>query len=69
MTVKNIQHRLEQLIDSLSIKEGKEKYLENQVNYIKKQLIKVSKGLFDPPQNQIQEIANNVKMIRFWYYY
>jgi len=67
LSAKNIQHRFEQLIDNLSIKEGKKKYLGNQVNYIKKQLIKVSKWKFDYPETSIQRISNNVEVVRFWY--
>jgi len=67
LAAKNIQHRFEQLIDSLSIKAGKEKYLRNQVNYIKNQLIKISKWTFDNPQNPIQSMSNNVEVVRFWY--
>ncbi len=67
MSVNNIQHRFEQLIDSLSIKEGKKKYLRNQVNYIKQRLKKVSKWTFDNPQNSIQSMSNNIEIVRFWY--
>jgi len=47
LSVKNIQHRFEQLINGLSIKEGKKKYLKNQVNYIKNKIKKVSKWALD----------------------
>ena len=67
MVVKNIQRRFEELIDSLSIKEGNEKYLEKQVNYINKQLIKVSEWAFDNPETLIQKISNNLEVNRFWY--
>ena len=67
MSVKIIQHRFEQLIDGLSIEEGKKKYLKNQVNYIKRRLKKVSKWNFDNPQSSIQLMSNNVEVIRFWY--
>jgi len=67
LSVKNIQYWFEQLIDCLSIKAGKEKYLTNQVNYIKNQLIKVSKWSFENPQNLIQSMSNNVEVVRFWY--
>lgn len=67
MSTKNIQHRFEQLIDSLSIKEGKKKYLRNQVNYIKNKLTRVSKCSFENPQNLIQSMSNNVEVVRFWY--
>jgi len=67
LSAKNIHHRFEQLIDSLSIKTGKEKYLRNQVNYIKNQVIKVSKWPFENPQNLIQSMSNNVEVVRFWY--
>ena len=67
LLVKNIQQRFEELIDSLSIKAEMEKYLENQVNYIKKQLMKVSERTIDYPETSIQRISNNIKVIRFWY--
>lgn len=67
MTKKYSQQWFEQLIDGLSIKEGKEKYLRNQVNYVKNQLIKVSKLEFIPPENLIERFSNAVHVNGFWY--
>lgn len=67
MTKKYSQHWFEQLIDGLAIKEGKEQYLRNQINYVKNQLIEVSELTFNPPENAIQEFSNAVHLQGFWY--
>ena len=61
LTEKYTQHWFEQKIDSLSIKEGKEEYLRNQVNHVKKQLaIASSDWLYNSPETPIQEFSNIV---------
>jgi len=67
LTVKNINHRLEQLIDSLSIKNGKETYLKNQIKYLLRGLKKVSLYDFEYPHNNIQTLSNHLGITRFWY--
>jgi len=67
LSKKYTEHWFEQLIDGLNIKEGKEKYLRNQVNYIKNQLIDVSERTSNLPQNAIQEFSNAVYVKGFWY--
>lgn len=67
MSVNNIHTRLEKLIDSLSIKEGREKYLKNQINYLKKQLRRVSRSKFKNPQSTIEKISNSLEVLTFWY--
>ena len=64
---KYTEHWFEQIINGLTIKEGKEKYLRNQVNYVKNKLIEVSEWTFNPPQNAIQEFSNAVQVKGFWY--
>ncbi len=49
LSKKYTEHWFEQLIDGLTIKEGKEKYLRNRVNYVKNKLIEVSEWNFNPP--------------------
>ncbi len=66
LSKKCTEHWFEQLIDGLTIKEGKEKYLRNQVNYVKKILIGVSEWTYNLPQNAIQEFPNAVHVKDFW---
>lgn len=61
------QDWFEKLINGLSIKEGKETYLRHQVIYLQKQLKRVSKWPYNPPETSIQNISNNFNVIRFWY--
>lgn len=67
MSKKYSEHWFEQLIDGLTIKEGKEQYLKNQINYVKKQLIYVSDLTSDIPQKTIQEFSNSIHVNGFWY--
>lgn len=67
MSVNNIHNRLEQLIDSLSITEGREKYLRHQIVYLERILKEASKINYNPPENQIEILSNSLEIIRFWY--
>ena len=58
---------MEQLIDSLSITEGREKYLRHQVVYLERVLKEASKINYNPPENQIEILSNSLEIIRFWY--
>ncbi|MFW9874303.1 MAG: hypothetical protein ACFFG0_14455 [Candidatus Thorarchaeota archaeon] len=44
MTVKKIEHRLEQLIDRISIKSEKEKYIKGQIKYFTRHLKVISQS-------------------------
>ena len=67
MSVNNIHNRLEQLIDSLSITEGRETYLRHQIVYLERILKEASKINYNPPENQIEILSNSLEIIRFWY--
>ena len=67
LSKKYSQDWFEQLIDGLTIKEGKEKYLRNRVNYVKNKLTEVSQLPFKSPQNGIQKFSNVVYVLGFWY--
>ena len=67
LSKKYSQDWFEQLIDGLTIKEGKEKYLRNQVNYVNNQLSDVSQRTSNIPKIVIQEFSNAVYVKGFWY--
>jgi hypothetical protein len=67
LPVNKLEGRFEKLIASLAVSEGKEQYLKNQVNYLKKKLKKYSKWSYDPPENEIEDFANYVFVQGFWY--
>ena len=67
LSKKYTEHWFEQLIDGLTIKEGKEKYLKNQVNYVDKKLGDVSQRTSNIPQIPIQEFSDAVYTKGFWY--
>ncbi|TFG26074.1 MAG: hypothetical protein EU533_00035 [Promethearchaeota archaeon] len=67
MSVNNIHNRLEKLINSLSVKEGREKYLRNQTNYLKKKLRATSHQKFEDAQNNLEKISNSLEVLTFWY--
>ena len=67
MSVNNIHNRIEKLINSLSITEGRERYLRNQINYLKKQLKRASRWQYENPQRNIEKLSNSLEVISFWY--
>lgn len=67
MSVNSIHNRLEQLIDSLSITEGRETYLRHQIVYLEKVLKEASKSNYNSPENKIEILSNSLEIIRFWY--
>ena len=67
MSTKKLQGRFEYLIASLAVTQGKEQYLKNQVNYLKKKLKQYSKWQYDPPENEIEDISNQLSVKGFWY--
>lgn len=67
MSANNIHSRLEKLINSLSVEEGRKKYLKNQTNYLKKKLRVVSRQKFEDPQSPIEKISNSLEVLAFWY--
>jgi len=67
LSVKNTNNRLEQLIDSLSITEGREKYLRHQIVYLERVVKEASKINYNPTENQIEILSNSLEIIRFWY--
>jgi len=64
---KYTEHWFEELIDGVSIKEGKEQYLRNRVNYLNNKLTEVSQLPFQSPRNGIQKFSNVVYVLGFWY--
>ena len=69
MTIKNININglLENIIQSLSIKNGKKTYLKNQIKYLFKNLKNTSLNYFEAPRNSIQRLSNAMGLVRFWY--
>lgn len=67
MSAKKLQGRFEHLIASLAVTQGREKYLKNQVNYLKKKLKQYSRWQYNPPENEIEDISNQLSIKGFWY--
>jgi len=61
------QDWFEKIINELSVTEGKEQNLRNQVNYVKNQLVKISGLVFNNPNDSIKDFSDAVYVLGFWY--
>jgi hypothetical protein len=67
LTQKDLQTLFQALVESLSITEGRERFLKQQTTHLVKRLREASQVNFNNPANIIEKTSNKLKVNDIWY--